>query len=105
MKSTEEQIEFFNQSLSIIKERCHKVFGLDISIDPVTLTPPDRYDSWMRAYDERASRELSDKISALFSILYSQHIIKPSGYASMSSSNTPGALTALESVVTKLQKY
>lgn len=102
MESTEEQIKFFNDSLSTIKERCHHVFGLDIDIEPVNLTPPDKYDSFMRAYEEHAAQQLARKSRALFEILSDQHIFNYPGYYLMSWTNTRRALTSL---VTKLKKY
>lgn len=102
MESTEDKIEFFNQSLAVIKERVKHVFGLDILIEPIMLTPPDRYDSFMRAYEEHATQQLTQKSLTLFKILRSQNIFNYQGSSPMPWSNTRSALT---DIISKLQKY
>lgn len=98
---TPEQIEYFNQSAKEITVKVKRIFGVDVKTDPITLKAPEKFDSFMRAYEVQAENQLTEKAAKLYQSLKRQNIVK--GEYSLTSWDSIKRF--LDDTTSKLQKY
>ena len=98
---TPEEINYFNESTKEISEKAKQIFGVDVKTEPITLKTPEKFDSFMRAYEEQASAQLTEKAAKLYQELKRQNLVK--GEYSLTSWDSIKRF--LDDTASKLQKY
>lgn len=97
----QDQINYVNKSLSIIKFKVKAVFGVNLSIDPINLSSPNRHNSFYSSYVMNAEQEVARVVDQLTDQLQRQNIIK--NVDRLEAWNDVKQF--LDFVVDKLQKY
>lgn len=97
----QDQINYVNNSLSIIKSKVKAVFGVNLNIDPINLSAPDRHNSFYSSYVMNAEQEVARVVDQLADQLQRQNIIKNVDRLE----NWNDVKDFLDYVVDKLQKY
>lgn len=97
----QDQINYVNKSLSIIKSKVKTVFNVTLNIDPINLTSPTKYNSFYSSYVMNAEQEAARVVDQLTDQLQRQNIIK--NVDTLDDWND--AKQFLDCVVDKLQKY
>lgn len=98
---TPEEIDYFNESTKEITTKVKQFFGVDIKTDPITLKAPEKYNSFMRAYEVQAANQLTEKAAKLYQSLKRQNIVK--GEYSLASWESIKQF--LDDTTAKLEKY
>lgn len=98
---TPEEINYFNESTKEISEKVNQIFGVDIKEEPITLKTPEKFDSFMRAYEAQAASQLTEKAAKLYQALKRQNFVK--GEYSLTSWESIKQF--LDDTKSKLQKY
>lgn len=98
---TPEEIDYFNESTKEISEKVKHIFGVDVKTEPITLKTPEKFDSFMRAYEENAKSQLTEKAAKLYQSLKRQNIAK--GEYSLASWESIKQF--LDDTTSKLEKY
>lgn len=96
-----DQINYVNKSLSIIKSKVKAVFGVNLNIDPINLSAPNRHNSFYSSYVIDAEQEVARVVDQLADQLQRQNIIKDIGNLD----DWDNVKRFLDCVVDKLQKY
>lgn len=98
---TPEEINYFNESTKEISEKVKQLFGVDVKPEPITLKTPEKFDSFMRAYEAQASVQLTEKADKLYQSLKHQNIVK----VEYSLTSWDSIKRFLDDTTSKLQKY
>lgn len=98
---TPEEISYFNESAKEITAKVKQIFGVDVKAEPITLKTPEKFDSFMRAYEAQASAQLTEKVAKLYQALKCQNLVK--GEYSLTSWDSIKQF--LDDTKSKLQKY
>ena len=96
-----DQINYVNNSLSIIKSKVKTVFNVTLNIDPINLSAPNRHNSFYSSYLIDAEQEVARVVDQLADQLQRQNIIK--NVDKLEDWNEVKQF--LDFVVDKLQKY
>ena len=96
-----DQINYVNNSLSVIKSKVKAVFGVTLNIDPINLSAPNRHNSFYSSYVMNAEQETARVVDQLTDQLQRQNIIKNVDRLE----DWNDAKEFLDCVVDKLQKY
>ena len=96
-----DQINYVNKSLSIIKSKVEAVFGVNLKIDEINLSAPNRHNSFYSSYLIDAEQEVARVVDQLTDQLQRQNIIKHVDKID----NWDDVKKFLDCVVDKLQKY
>lgn len=97
----QDQINYVNKSLSIIKSKVKAVFGVNLNIDEINLSAPDSHNSFYSSYVINAEQEVARVVDQLTDQLQRQNIIK--NVDTLDDWNDVKEF--LDYVVDKLQKY
>lgn len=97
----QDQINYVNKSLSVIKSKVKAVFGVNLNIEPINLSAPDRHNSFYSSYVIDAEQEVARVVDQLTDQLQRQNIIKNVDTLD----DWDDAKRFLDFVVDKLQKY
>ena len=97
----QDQINYVNKSLSIIKSKVKSVFNVTLNIDPINLSSPERHNSFYSSYVMNAEQEVARVVDQLADQLQRQNIIKNVE----SLEDWDDVKQFLDFVVDKLQKY
>lgn len=96
-----DQINYVNKSLSIIKYKVKTVFSINLNIDEINLSAPDRHNSFYSSYVMNAEQEVARVVDQLADQLQHQNIIKDI----RNLDDWDDVKQFLDFVVDKLQKY
>lgn len=96
-----DQINYVNNSLSIIKSKVKAVFNITLNIDEINLSAPDRHNSFYSSYVIDAEQEVARVVDQLTDKLQRQNIIKNVDTLD----DWDDVKEFLDCVVDKLQKY
>lgn len=96
-----DQINYVNKSLAIIKSKVKAVFGVNLKIDEINLSAPNRHNSFYSSYLIDAEQEVARVVDQLTEQLQRQNIIK--NVERLEDWNDVKKF--LDCVVDKLQKY
>ena len=99
--TTKDQINYVNNSLSIIKSKVKAVFGVNLKINEINLSAPDRHNSFYSSYVMNAEQEVARVVDQLTDQLQRQNIIKNVDRLE----DWNDVKDFLDFVVDKLQKY
>lgn len=97
----QDQINYVNNSLSIIKSKVKAVFGVNLKIDEINLSAPNRHNSFYSSYVMNAEQEVARVVDQLTDQLQRQNIIKNVDKLD----DWDDVKDFLDYVVDKLQKY
>lgn len=97
----QDQINYVNNSLSIIKSKVKTVFNVTLNIEPINLSAPNRHNSFYSSYVMNAEQEVARVVDQLADQLQRQNIIK--NVDKLEDWND--VKDFLDYVVDKLQKY
>ncbi|MBB1122792.1 hypothetical protein [Limosilactobacillus albertensis] len=97
----QDQINYVNNSLSIIKSKVKAVFGVNLNIDEINLSAPTKHNSFYSSYVIDAEQEVARVVDRLTDQLQRQNIIKNVDTLD----DWDDAKRFLDFVVDKLQKY
>lgn len=97
----QDQINYVNKSLSIIKSKVKTVFNVTLNIEPINLSAPDRHNSFYSSYVIDAEQEVARVVDQLTDQLQRQNIIKNVDRLE----DWNDVKDFLDYVVDKLQKY
>lgn len=97
----QDQINYVNNSLSVIKSKVKAVFGVNLNIEPINLSAPNRHNSFYSSYLIDAEQEVARVVDQLADQLQRQNIIKNVE----SLEDWDDVKQFLDFVVDKLQKY
>ena len=97
----QDQINYVNNSLSVIKSKVKSVFGVNLKIDEINLSAPNRHNSFYSSYVMNAEQEVARVVDQLADQLQRQNIIK--NVDKLEDWND--VKDFLDYVVDKLQKY
>lgn len=98
---TSEEINYFNESAKEITAKVKQIFGVDVKTEPITLKTPEKFNSFMRAYEAQAASQITEKAAKLYQSLKRQSIVK-GDYNLMSWDSIK---CFLDDTTSKLQKY
>lgn len=98
---TPEQLSYFNELAKEITTKVKYIFGVDVKADPITLKAPEKFDSFMRAYEAQASAQLTEKAAKLYQSLKRQNIVR----VEYSLTSWENIKQFLDDTTSKLQKY
>ena len=96
-----DQINYVNNSLSVIKSKVKTVFGVNLNIEPINLSAPNRHNSFYSSYVMNAEQEVARVVDQLADQLQRQNIIKHVDRLE----DWNDVKDFLDYVVDKLQKY
>lgn len=96
-----DQINYVNNSLSVIKSKVKAVFNVTLKIDEINLSAPERHNSFYSSYVIDAEQEVARVVDQLADQLKRQNIIKHVDKID----NWDDVKQFLDFVVDKLQKY
>lgn len=96
-----DQINYVNNSLSVIKSKVKTVFNVTLNIDPINLSAPTKHNSFYSSYVMNAEQEVARVVDQLTDQLQRQNIIKDIGNLD----DWDDVKQFLDFVVDKLQKY
>lgn len=99
--TTKDQINYVNNSLSIIKSKVKTVFNVTLNIDEINLSVPASHNSFYSFYLIEAELEVARVVDQLTDQLQRQNIIKHVDKID----NWDDVKKFLDCVVDKLQKY
>ena len=97
----QDQINYVNNSLSVIKSKVKTVFNVTLNIDPINLSAPAKHNSFYSSYLIDAEQEAARVVDQLADQLQRQNIIKNVGNLD----DWDDVKKFLDCVVDKLQKY
>lgn len=97
----QDQINYVNNSLSVIKSKVKTVFNVTLNIDPINLSAPTKHNSFYSSYVINAEQEVARVVDQLTDQLQRQNIIK--NVDTLDDWNDVKQF--LDCVVDKLQKY
>lgn len=97
----QDQINYVNNSLSVIKSKVKTVFNVTLNIDEINLSAPERHNSFYSSYLIDAEQEVARVVDQLADQLQRQNIIKNID----SLEDWDDVKDFLDCVVDKLQKY
>lgn len=97
----QDQINYVNNSLSVIKSKVKAVFGVNMNIEAINLSAPNRHNSFYSSYLIDAEQEVARVVDQLADQLQRQNIIKNVERLE----DWDDAKDFLDCVVDKLQKY
>lgn len=97
----QDQINYVNNSLSVIKSKVKAVFGVNLNIDEINLSAPTKHNSFYYSYVIDAEQEVARVVDQLTDQLQRQNIIK--NVDKLEDWND--VKDFLDYVVDKLQKY
>lgn len=97
----QDQINYVNNSLSVIKSKVKSVFNVTLNIDEINLSAPTRHNSFYSSYLIDAEQEVARVVDQLTDQLQRQNIIKHVDKID----NWDDVKKFLDGVVDKLQKY
>ena len=97
----QDQINYVNNSLSVIKSEVKAVFNVTLNIDEIDLSAPDRHNSFYSSYLIDAEQEVARVVDQLAEQLQRQNIIKNVDTLD----DWDDVKRFLDCVVDKLQKY
>lgn len=97
----QDQINYVNNSLSVIKSKVKAVFGVNLNIEAIDLSAPTRHNSFYSSYLIDAEQEVARVVDQLADQLQRQNIIKNVGNLD----DWDDVKKFLDFVVDKLQKY
>lgn len=97
----QDQINYVNKSLSIIKSKVKAVFNITLNIDEINLSAPAKHNSFYSSYVMNAEQEVARVVDQLTDQLQRQNIIKHVDKID----NWDDVKDFLDFVVDKLQKY
>lgn len=96
-----DQINYVNNSLSIIKSKVKAVFCVNLNIDEINLSAPTKHNSFYSSYVIDAEQEVARVVDQLIDQLQRQNIIKNVDRLE----DWNDVKEFLDCVVDKLQKY
>ena len=96
-----DQINYVNNSLSVIKSKVKAVFAVNLKIDPINLSAPTKQNSFYSSYVIDAEQEVARVVDQLTDQLQRQNIIKNVDRLD----DWNDVKQFLDFVVDKLQKY
>lgn len=97
----QDQINYVNNSLSVIKSKVKAVFGVNLNIDEINLSAPTKHNSFYSSYVIDAEQEVARVVDQLTDQLKRQNIIKNVDTLD----DWDDVKEFLDCVVDKLQKY
>lgn len=97
----QDQINYVNNSLSVIKSKVNAVFNVTLKIDEINLSAPNSHNSFYSSYVMNAEQEVARVVDQLTDQLQRQNIIKNV----VNLDDWDDVKKFLDCVVDKLQKY
>lgn len=97
----QDQINYVNKSLSVIKSKVKAVFNVTLNIEAINLSAPTRHNSFYSSYVIDAEQEVARVVDQLADQLQRQNIIKNVDNLD----DWDDVKQFLDCVVDKLQKY
>lgn len=97
----QDQINYVNNSLSVIKSKVKAVFNVTLNIDEINLSVPAKHNSFYSSYVMNAEQEAARVVDQLADQLQRQNIIKNVDRLE----DWNDVKNFLDCVVDKLQKY